>query len=96
MIMSHTVGTDVQAWDAYAQEWRTVTVTVPDAAPRRESRARRRRPGAACDLAGLAATSPIPADVRYTAYAPCEGFADMRTFIKAPTIQTHRAPTPAP
>jgi hypothetical protein len=50
----------------------------------------------ACDLAGLAATSPIPADVRYTAFAPCEGFADMRTFIKTPTIQTHRAPTSAP
>ncbi len=89
------IETDVQRYDARAREWRTVTVlTEPE--PVRKSRQRVRRPGRACDLASLAPTAPIPADVRYTGFAPCDGFADMRTFLKPATIQTHRKPTPAP
>jgi len=94
MIMTETC----QHWNPLAGEWETVTVEVtPEPVRPRRSRARRsRRPGAACDLAGLSDSAPFPDWWRDTAYAPSDGLADMRTFVKPAAIRTHRAATVMP
>lgn len=80
-----------RSWNAQAGEWQDVTIEVPEQ-PRRRTCRRHTRPGRAVDLAGLAAASPLPDWWRDTAYAPSDGLADMRTYIKTETTRTHRAP----
>jgi len=85
-------------WNAVAGEWETMTVEITPE-PRRRARSRtrsRRRQGSPRDLAGLSAGSPLPAWWRDTAYAPSDGFADMRTYVKPSAIRTHRAAIAAP
>jgi len=86
----------VRTWDPVAREWRTATVPVT-AGPVHRARPARpaRRTGAPVNYAGLSSGSPLP-PMSDTAYAPCDGFADMRTWVKPATMQTHRAPTVLP
>lgn len=84
----------VRLYDPRAGEWRNVPAEVSPEPVRRQRRTSTRRParrGTPRDLTGLSDGSPIPAWLRDTAYAPCDGFADMRTFMKPPAMRTSRA-----
>jgi len=80
-------------YDPIAREWKSVPVEVPPESVRKH-RTRARRPvrrGAPRDLAGLSDGSPIPPWWRYTAFAPQDQLADLRTFIPPPAMRTSRA-----
>jgi hypothetical protein len=82
----------VRQYDPRAGEWRTVEVQItPEPRRRRASQRRAPRHGAPRDLTGLSDGSPLPSWWRDTAYAPSDGFADTRTFIKRPAMKTRRA-----
>lgn len=87
-------------WNAQAGEWQVIRVEVEVTSAPRQRRASQRRTtrrhGAPRDLAGLSDGSPLPSWWRDTAFAPCDGFADTRTFIKPTTMRTRRAPTVMP
>lgn len=89
---------NIRLWDALAGEYRTMQVEVPDQPGQRgqdASRAKVKR-GAPRDTSGLSSGSPIPAWWRDTAYAPSDGFADARTYVKPASMRTHRAATVMP
>jgi hypothetical protein len=87
-----TVPVTIPHWDAITREWRTLTVNAP-AEPRRRTRSRRtrgHRQGSPRDLTGLSDGSPLDPYWCDTAYAEVGPLADMRTYLPAATIQTHR------
>jgi hypothetical protein len=83
-------------WDAWAGEWKTVTVDVTPEPRRRGAVRRTKIAGAPRDTAGLSAGSPLPAWWRDTAYADMGPLADMRTWVKPASMRTHRAATVMP
>jgi hypothetical protein len=93
-----TVRTEkIRTWNPAAGEWVLTTVPVPEPAPRRRPAARRApRVGAPRNLAGLSDGAPIPSWWRYTAFAPGTPLADMRSYLPAPAMRTHRAAAVVP
>jgi hypothetical protein len=90
---------DVTEYDAAAGMWRTVTRPVfgtPARTARRPARRTARRVGQPSDRAGLSDGSPFAYGMSDTAFAPGEPLADMRTYVKEPTITTHRAAVVVP
>jgi hypothetical protein len=78
----------IRLWDASAHEYRTVTVTATPAPRRTRRPSAKRAPAVRMPLDN--AGSPIPDWWRWTAYAPGEPLADMRSHVKTPAMRTHR------
>ena len=84
-------------WNPHAGEWQTLTAEIPDAPRKRRTRTRRPvRRGAPRDLTGLSAGSPLDPYWCDTAFGDAGPLADMRTYVKAPAIRTHRAAVTLP
>jgi hypothetical protein len=89
----------VRTWNAMAGEWVTVTIPVPEQSrPARAARVRTSRPITYVPAKWPEASdaSPIPAEWRYTAFAPGGPLADLRTWVKPAAMKTRRVPTVMP
>jgi hypothetical protein len=89
----------IRQYDPWAGEWRDMHVEVPDEPRRRRTRKRGpARRGMPRDLSGLSAGSPLPAWWRDTAFGLTDAgpLADMRSYIEAPAIRTHRTAVTLP
>ena len=89
--------TEIPHYDPYAREWQTLTVEVPDAPRRRRTRKRSApRRGPACTPLDHSGSAPVPPYWVGTAFTETGPLADMRTYVKAPAIRTHRAAVTLP